>query len=148
MQRSQDIVKVLKEQVRELARDPERRQHSVLAANVPGGTAYLTGLDPDTMSRTLVCCVFDDARQAVPRGRRPAADLAALTPTQTEVAFMLASRLSTREIAKRLGSSTHTVKRHTEQVLLRLHVKRRTEVGPALQRWVTRTLHDSLERCA
>jgi len=147
MRRSQDIVKVIREQVRDLARDPFRPQETVVAAAVPGGTAYLAGLDTEGQKRTLVCCVFSDAREALTHSRLAAA-CNPLTPAQTEVALMLAERHSNREIAQRLGSSLNTVRHHTEQVLQRLQIKRRTEVGPALQRWVTRALHDSLERCA
>lgn len=141
---SQDIVKLIREQVRDLARDPMRRRQSVVATDVPGGTAYLTGLDPDNVNRTLVCCIFSDPREAL-TGRLSNARVP-LTPTQTEVALMLASRRSNREIAAYLGSSPHTVKRHTEQVLQRLQVKRRNEVEPALRRWLTQALHDSIEQ--
>ena len=48
-----------------------------------------------------------------------------LTTRQAEVAQLLAARLSNREIADVLGISRHTAKRHTEQVLLKLHVERR-----------------------
>lgn len=144
MKQSQDILNVIREQVRDLARDPFRERGSVIATEVPGGTAYLTGLDPAPVNRTLVCCVFNDSREALARGfstlRSP------LSPTQTEVALLLADRLSNREIAERLGSSPHTVRRHTEAVLQRLRVSRRTEVEPALQRWLTQALHDSFDR--
>jgi DNA-binding CsgD family transcriptional regulator len=145
MKQSQDIVKVIRQQVRDLARDPDRRQQSIIATDVPGGTAYLTGLDPATVNRTLVCCVFSDLKPVL--SRRLTATRSPLTPTQTEVALMLVNRLSNREIAASLGSSPHTVRRHTEQVMQRLQVKRRTDVEPALRQWVTQALHDSLERC-
>ena len=144
MRQSQDIVTVIREQVRDLARDPARRQESIVAADVPGGTAYLTGLDPATINRTLVCCVFRDTREAL--SRRLDARRSPLTPSQTEVALMLMSRLSNREIAATLGKNANTVRHHTEAVLQRLQVKRRADVEPALQRWLTQALHDSIER--
>ena len=144
MMPTQDIVNVIREQVRDLARDPARRQESVIAADVPGGTAYVTGLDPATINRTLVCCIFSDPREAL--GGKLSATRSPLTPTQTEVAFMLAQRFSNREIAATLGSSPYTVRRHTEAVLLRLQVNRRSDVEPALRRWLTQALHDSIER--
>jgi DNA-binding CsgD family transcriptional regulator len=140
---TQDIVYVIQEQVRDLARDPFRRQEAVVSRDVPGGTVYLTGLDPKAINRTLVCCVFNDAREAL-HGRLSNARVP-LSPTQTEVALMLADRLSNREIAETLGSSPHTVRKHTAAVLQRLQVKRRNEVQPALHRWLTQALHDSIE---
>jgi len=55
-----------------------------------------------------------------------------LSPRQAEVAVLLALRLSTKEIASRLGISRHTARTHVEGALLRLGVHRRTEVAGAL----------------
>jgi DNA-binding CsgD family transcriptional regulator len=145
VKQSEDIVNLIQRQVRDLARDPARRQNRVLATNIPGGTAYVTGLDSTVRNRTLVCCVFNNPRELTVRGRL-AADRTHLTPTQTQVAFMIANRLSNQEIAQSLGASPHTVRRHTEQVLQRLQVKRRREVEPVLRQWLAQALHDSIEQ--
>ena len=61
-----------------------------------------------------------------------------LTRQQTRVALLLAARRSTAEIAEALSISPHTVRRHTEQVLSRLGVARRTEVEGTLRQPTTR----------
>lgn len=51
-----------------------------------------------------------------------------LSEMQSEVALLVASRLTNHEIAHVLGSSVGTVKKHIEWVHLRLGVSRREEV--------------------
>ena len=57
-----------------------------------------------------------------------------LTRKEAVVALLLAERLSNREIAAELSLSAHTARRHTEKVLLKLGLKRRTEVAGMLRR--------------
>lgn len=56
-----------------------------------------------------------------------------LTPRQAEVALLLADRRTTKEIARELGISRHTARRHAEAVLLRLGLNRRTAVRECLE---------------
>jgi DNA-binding CsgD family transcriptional regulator len=53
----------------------------------------------------------------------------ALTARESEVAALLASRLSTAEVAQALGISPHTARRHVEAVLRKLHVRSRRLVA-------------------
>lgn len=55
-----------------------------------------------------------------------------LTPRQAHVAALISRRLRSREIAARLQVSAHTVRRHEEQIFLKLGVRRRTDVRAAL----------------
>lgn len=55
-----------------------------------------------------------------------------LTPREAEVARLLARRRTNREIADELCISPYTARRHTERVLLKLSVDRRTEVEAVL----------------
>lgn len=55
-----------------------------------------------------------------------------LTPREAEVARLLARRRTNREIADGLCISPYTARRHTEQVLQKLSVDRRTEVESVL----------------
>lgn len=59
-------------------------------------------------------------------------ELFGLTPSEARVALLLASRKSNREIARELGVSEHTARRHTEKVLLKLNLHRRSDVQRAL----------------
>lgn len=51
-----------------------------------------------------------------------------LTARETEVAYLLAQRLSNREIAERLGVKVCTAGRHTERVMSKLGVCSRKDV--------------------
>lgn len=51
-----------------------------------------------------------------------------LTPTQARVALMLANRRTNAEIAKLLGITVHTARRHVEAVLLRMDARSRWEI--------------------
>jgi DNA-binding CsgD family transcriptional regulator len=55
-----------------------------------------------------------------------------LTPQEARVALLRARGVETAAIAERLSVSVHTVRRHTERVLAKLHVRRATEIGPLL----------------
>jgi DNA-binding CsgD family transcriptional regulator len=56
-----------------------------------------------------------------------------LTPREVQVARFVAEGLTNAEIARRLGVSLHTVRRHAERILTKLGVRRRAEVSPHLQ---------------
>ena len=57
-----------------------------------------------------------------------------LTARELEVAQLLARRLSNAELAAALGVSAHTARHHTERVMAKLGVSRRSEVATALAR--------------
>lgn len=57
-----------------------------------------------------------------------------LTAREAEVATLLAQRRTNREIAEALGISERTARQHTERVLRKVGVDRRTDVAGALQR--------------
>lgn len=58
----------------------------------------------------------------------------ALTPREAEVARLLSRRLSSREIAEELSISVNTARRHSERVLQKMGLNRRSEVGKVLLR--------------
>jgi DNA-binding CsgD family transcriptional regulator len=55
-----------------------------------------------------------------------------LTPRESEVARLLADRLSNEEIARRLGISLNTARSHCESVLRKLAIHTRNGVRTAL----------------
>jgi DNA-binding CsgD family transcriptional regulator len=57
-----------------------------------------------------------------------------LTAREREVAALLASPLTTREIAARLGITVHTTRRHTEAVFRKLQVRSRVAVAEVVLR--------------
>jgi DNA-binding CsgD family transcriptional regulator len=78
----------------------------------------------------VIVAVLDDAAEA------SAEHLHArygLSPREVEVARLLADGLSTRELSAALRVSTHTARHHTENVLRKLRVRRRAEVGRRLR---------------
>lgn len=76
--------------------------------------------------QAVVIVVLD--RQAV--AGDPAAICASygLTPRETDVALLLAERMSCREIAVRLNMSFHTARCHTERILDKLSVRSKNDV--------------------
>lgn len=62
-----------------------------------------------------------------------------LTPRESDVAMLLAERLSCREIAERLGMGFNTARSHTERVLFKLNLRSKKDVperlssGPRLE---------------
>jgi DNA-binding CsgD family transcriptional regulator len=56
-----------------------------------------------------------------------------LSPREVEVARLLADGLSTHELSAMLHVSSHTARHHTESVLRKLRVRRRSEVGRRLR---------------
>jgi DNA-binding NarL/FixJ family response regulator len=67
---------------------------------------------------------------ATPRAAR--AQLRGLTPRQSDVASLVAAGLETKEIAHRLGISSHTTRHHTERVFAKLCVRNRAGVAALL----------------
>lgn len=63
-------------------------------------------------------------------GRAPTLDL---TPRQRVVVELIAQGMRNREIAERLGISLHTVRRHVEALLRRLHVPTRAAAAVLLR---------------
>jgi DNA-binding NarL/FixJ family response regulator len=55
-----------------------------------------------------------------------------LTEREIQVARLMAAGFSNPQIARRLGTSTHTARRHSERVLMKLGVHRRAEVAAKL----------------
>ena len=51
-----------------------------------------------------------------------------LTPRESEVALLLAKRMSCREIANRLDVSFHTARSHTEKIMMKLGVRSKNDV--------------------
>jgi DNA-binding CsgD family transcriptional regulator len=51
-----------------------------------------------------------------------------LTPRESEVALLLAQRMSCREIANRLDVSFHTARSHTEKIMMKLGVRSKNDV--------------------
>ncbi len=60
---------------------------------------------------------------------RPASALETLTPREAEIAELLAKGRSNAEIAKALELSLFTVKNHVSNILMKLHVRSRTEAA-------------------
>lgn len=63
-----------------------------------------------------------------------------LSPRQAEVASLLAERLTSKEIAARLGISRNTVRTHVEATMQRLGVHRRQEVRQVLEAGMQRDI--------
>lgn len=55
-----------------------------------------------------------------------------LTPRETEVALLLAERMSCREIANRLEMSFNTARCHTEKIMAKLGVRSKNDVSARL----------------
>jgi DNA-binding NarL/FixJ family response regulator len=60
---------------------------------------------------------------------RPTSALETLTPREAEIAELLAKGRSNAEIAKALDLSLFTVKNHVSNILMKLHVRSRTEAA-------------------
>ncbi len=66
--------------------------------------------------------------------RRPATGWAALTPTETKVAYLVGEGLSNPEIGERLFLSRYTVQVHVSRILAKLGVRSRVEVAGQVAR--------------
>jgi DNA-binding CsgD family transcriptional regulator len=84
------------------------------------------GADFDGRDRLLLSLLrplLDELYQELERRRRPVADL---TARQWELLHLVASGRSNSEIARELVVSKDTVRKHLENIFLRLHVTNRT----------------------
>jgi DNA-binding CsgD family transcriptional regulator len=81
-----------------------------------------------------VATIFDTGDQSALRPLRSAElrETFGLTPREAQIARLIASGAANAEVAEQLGISVHTVRRHVEHVLMRLGVKRRSEVASKL----------------
>jgi len=82
----------------------------------------------DAILEGLVVIDEDLAEDALRPPLRPLGSHETLTPRELEVLERLASGLSNKEIADRLGVSFHTVKFHVNSILGKLGASTRTEV--------------------
>ena len=80
----------------------------------------------------------DYALRARGTRRRPHHGWASLTPTELQVASLIAAGLSNPEIASRLFVSRSTVKTHLEHIFSKLGVKSRTAVAAEASHHSTR----------
>jgi DNA-binding CsgD family transcriptional regulator/tetratricopeptide (TPR) repeat protein len=108
-----------------MSRDPAdlQRAHGRLTALGAGAVA------------AKVAELLRAAGAPVPRGPRAAtrSNPASLTPRQLEVARLAARGLTNREIAGELFLTEKTVGHHVSAVLAKLDVRRRSDIGPALE---------------
>jgi DNA-binding NarL/FixJ family response regulator len=82
----------------------------------------------DALLEGLVVIDEDLAEDTLRPPQRPLGSHETLTPRELEVLDSLASGLSNREIAEKLGVSFHTVKFHVNSILGKLGASSRTEV--------------------
>ena len=75
---------------------------------------------------------------SIPTAARPV-DAADLTPRQQQVLRLVAEGLTNQQIARRLGLSPHTVKKHLELIARRLGTANR---AAASTRWMTGAMHE------
>ena len=66
------------------------------------------------------------------RGGRPGSGLASLTPSERQVADLVAQRFTNPEIAERLFVSVYTVKTHLRRIFVKLEVSSRRELAERL----------------
>jgi DNA-binding CsgD family transcriptional regulator len=145
MRQSQDIFGQVQKCVHALAPHANAVRDRVQQIQLPGGTAFFAGAESARGGQVLVCCVFSRptdvfGTDAIPRGAL------GLTRTQERVATLMGRGLTNAEIAAELGSSPCTVRRHTEQIFLRLGVRRRRDVAAAIQDRLTDALRDRICR--
>ena len=96
--------------------------------------AVQVSLAVEATAPTTLVAPAAGATGAALRDVLPAAALQALglTSREAEVAQLLARRLSNAELAAALGVSAHTARHHTERVMQKLGVRKRSEVAATL----------------
>jgi DNA-binding CsgD family transcriptional regulator len=67
------------------------------------------------------------------RSGRAVALAEALSPRELQVASLIAQGLQSKEIARAVGTSPHTVRKQTQHIFAKLHVHTRTEVAVLIQ---------------
>ncbi len=115
-----------------LASDPGRAREA-LASGARGVVSRRTSgarlsRALDAILEGLVVIDEDLAEDALRPPARPLGSHETLTPRELEVVELLASGLSNKEIAERLGVSFHTVKFHVNAILGKLGASSRAEV--------------------
>jgi two-component system, NarL family, nitrate/nitrite response regulator NarL len=115
-----------------LASDPVRAREA-LASGARGVVSRRTSgarlsRALDAILEGLVVIDEDLAEDALRPPARPLGSHETLTPRELEVVELLASGLSNKEIAERLGVSFHTVKFHVNAILGKLGASSRAEV--------------------
>ncbi len=81
---------------------------------------------PPLMTTTLFSQI---ARLAVQRGEEAALDAVRMTPREREIIALIAEGMSNKEIAKRLGIATDTVKSHVRNVMDKLALHSRLQIA-------------------
>lgn len=115
-----------------LSSEPERAREA-LASGARGVVSRRTSGSRlsralDAILEGLLVIDEDLAEDALRPPQRPLGSNETLTPRELEVLELLASGLSNKEIAERLGVSFHTVKFHVNSILGKLGASSRTEV--------------------
>jgi len=115
-----------------LASEPERAREA-LASGARGVVSRRTSGARlshalDAVLEGLLVIDEDLAEDLLRPPQRPLGSHETLTPRELEVLELLASGLSNKEIAERLGVSFHTVKFHVNGILGKLGASSRTEV--------------------
>jgi DNA-binding CsgD family transcriptional regulator len=112
-----------------LVRDPETAE---VFASAPEAEAALRSASPGAVTIATARIGGHALRAEVLRsGGRGQSDL---TPRQNSVGTLLTQGLRNREIAEQLRISTHTVRRHIEEILRRLCVPNRAAAAAELRR--------------
>ncbi len=81
------------------------------------------------IARLLFTRVAKSAQASKARRRRPAADDIHLTPRELQIMTLIEEGLSNKGIARRLSIELQTVKNHVHHILVKLSLRRRTEVA-------------------
>ncbi len=69
-----------------------------------------------------------------------------LTDREAEVALLIAERRTNREVARLLGVTVYTARRHTEKVLMKMQVENRFRVRERMRAVMEAHLHERAER--
>jgi DNA-binding CsgD family transcriptional regulator len=109
-------------------RDPESVE---IVASTPGAEAVLLAAPPGKVRVATARIANVSVRVELNPPKSMNVDL---TPRQEAVGALLKKGLRNKEIGEKLGISTHTVRRHLEQLFRRLDVNDRTEAVEALER--------------
>lgn len=121
-----------------VVRDPSTAE--ILASSAQAEVAHLAAT-PGSVRIAAARIAGATVRVELVRVATPAAPR--LTPRQSAVAALLATRMQNAEIGARLGISTHTVRRHLEAIYRRLGVRTRSAAVVALRAGARLTPEDS-----
>lgn len=111
---------------------PGQRESSEIRTTVSGYRVSATYIDGDWITRPDMIVVVVDPVDAKKLGPRELAARFFLTRREIEAAQLLKRGLSSREIARALGISVNTARRHIERVLLKLDLHSRRAVAARL----------------